>query len=358
MDAADVAVVEVTGLPADTVAALARGDQTPEAWATLFPVFAIPLATSPSAPAATERKAALPTPMLGAWRVQEGRVRFSPQFPLARGVSYRAEFRTGPGGPLVAQYQLPADTTPPSTVVAEIFPSAEMLPENLLKFYVQFSAPMAEGAGLDHVRLLDAAGQEIKLPFLKIADELWDAGMTRLTLFIDPGRIKRGVRPLVEVGPVFEEGKSYALVIDAAWRDAAGRPLLKSFRKEFRAGPADRTALEPTGWKLSAPAAGTRAPLSVEFGEPLDQALALRLLTVTTPAGEAIDGEAVLGTQERRWGFVPAKPWPKGPLQIVVPTIIEDLSGNNIGKTFDVDMFAGVPKTFSTASVRLPFEVK
>jgi hypothetical protein len=365
----DAAVVEVFGLPSDGVAALAQASLTPERWAAFFPVFAEP-ATAPTA-------AAVPTqPMLGRWRVQDGRPRFEPQFPLARGVRYRAEFRTASmaaeqfklthpgamvkvsGATLTAYFQLPADVAPPSTIVAEIFPTADVLPENMLKFYVQFSAPMAEGAGLTHVRLLDAAGREITLPFLKIADELWDASMTRLTLFIDPGRIKRGVRPLVEVGPVFEEGKNYALVIDTAWRDAAGRPLQQAFRKEFRAGPADRTALDPARWTVRAPVAGTRTPLSIEFGESLDQALALRLLAVTTQGGESIEGEAVLGPQQRRWGFVPAQPWTKGVLQIVVPTILEDLSGNNVGKTFDVDMFEGVPKTFSTTSVRLPFEVK
>ena len=109
---------------------------------------------------------------------------------------------------------------------------------------------------------------------------------------------------------------------------------------------------------MRAPATGTRRPLTVEFGEPLEQALALRLLAVTDAAGRPVEGEAVLGDSERRWGFVPAQAWAAGALLLVVPTIIEDLAGTNIGKVFDVDRFERVEKTFSTTSERLPFEVK
>ena len=73
-----------------------------------------------------------------------------------------------------------------------------MLPENLLKFYVHFSAPMSRGNIYDYIRLLNADGKQVELPFLEIDEELWDDSLTRLTLFIDPGRIKRGVLPLEE----------------------------------------------------------------------------------------------------------------------------------------------------------------
>jgi hypothetical protein len=49
--------------------------------------------------------------------------------------------------------------------------------------------------------------------------------MMRLTLFIDPGRIKRGVLPLEEVGPALEEGKRYTLMIDRDLKDGTGNPL-------------------------------------------------------------------------------------------------------------------------------------
>jgi hypothetical protein len=51
-----------------------------------------------------------------------------------------------------------------------------------------------------------------------------------------------------------------------------------------------------------------------------------------------VAGVAELENDERTWKFVPASPWSKGAYQIVVPTAIEDLAGNNVGKPFDVDL--------------------
>ena len=178
-------------------------------------------------------------PMLGTYRVQSGLVSFEPQFPLDPGVAYRAEFHPDqlPGSqstkdaPLVAVFKLPAKPQGPRTMVQQVFPSSLTLPENLLKFYVHFSAPMSRGRIYEHIHLRNDAGKEIELPFLEIDEELWDPTMTRLTLFIDPGRIKRGVLPLEEIGPALETGKNYSLVIDSDWKDGAGEPLQAGLRE-------------------------------------------------------------------------------------------------------------------------------
>src|SRR5437762_8966838 len=99
---------------------------------------------------------------------------------------------------------------------------------------------MRRGHIYEHIRLLDHAGKDVELPFLEINEELWNPDMTRLTLFIDPGRIKRGVKPLEEVGPALENGKRFTLSIDSAWQDAQGQPLKAGFQKTFRVGPTDR----------------------------------------------------------------------------------------------------------------------
>ena len=67
---------------------------------------------------------------------------------------------------------------------------------------------MQRGHVYDHIHLLGEAGKPVELPFLELDEELWDPEMTRLTIFIDPGRIKRGVRPLEEIGPALEAGKN------------------------------------------------------------------------------------------------------------------------------------------------------
>jgi hypothetical protein len=248
----------------------------------------------------------------------------------------------------------------PATVVAQVYPSAAVLPENLLKFYVHFSAPMTRGAAYQNIHLRDASGAVIDLPFLELPEELWDASMTRLTLLIDPGRIKRGVKPLEDIGPVFEAGRRYSLTIETAWRDAAGQPLRERFEKTFQAGPADRTPPATSRWKLRAPAAGGRDALMVDFDEPMDHALTLRLLAVVKSDGDgrAVRGDETLGREERQWTFVPDEPWPAGAYELKIATTIEDLAGNNVGKAFDVDVFESVERKIKTPVVSVKFVVR
>ncbi len=129
---------------------------------------------------------------------------------------------------------------------------------------------MSRGEAYSHIRLLNAAGRAVADPFLELNEELWSGDGRRFTLLFDPGRIKRGLKPREEVGPVLEAGKSYTLVIDRQWPDAHGNPLAGEFRKSFRAGPPDQESPSPRDWKIQAPAAGTRHPLEVSFPEPLD----------------------------------------------------------------------------------------
>jgi hypothetical protein len=249
----------------------------------------------------------------------------------------------------------------PETVVTRVYPSADLLPENLLKFYVHFSAPMSRGHIYEHIHLLDAEGKSVELPFLELDEELWNPAMTRLTLFIDPGRIKRGVRPLEEIGPALVAGGRFRLVIDGSCRDAVGRPLAATFEKQFSAGPPEREPLDPAKWQIIAPSKGTRDPLCIDLRRPLDHAITQRVLRIVNEAGGAIAGTVELEDEERTWKFVPAAAWARGKFNIIIPTAIEDLAGNNIGKAFDVDLRESTTESqpsAAAASVKLPFRVQ
>ena len=93
------------------------------------------------------------------------------------------------------------------------------------------------GEAYDHVRLLKPDGRPDKRAFLEIGEELWDHTGTRLTLLFDPGRVKRGIRPNLELGRAMVAGRRYAIVVDADWRDAHGHPLQTTFRHAFTAAP-------------------------------------------------------------------------------------------------------------------------
>ena len=348
--------VEVTGFNAAELAELRKTPPTLQQWQRWLSVYA----------GQGDLIADIGLPAIaGTYSVRADALRFEPQFAFASGVRYRAAFHPAqlPGAPgrpaslVSSEFQLPARRLSPTTVVARVYPTADVLPENLLKFYVHFSAPMSGGHIYEHIHLRNDAGKDIELPFLEIDEELWNPSMTRLTLFIDPGRIKRGVLPLEEIGPALEEGRRYTLVIDQQWNDAEGVPLKESFAKVFRVGPPEREAIDPGLWKVSAPAGG-RSPLVVAFGRPMDHALAQRLIHVTRQSGELVEGKAAVEDQERRWTFVPGRSWKAGPYRLVVQTTIEDLAGNNIGKSFEVDLFEGVQRRITNSTVKLPFEVR
>ena len=306
------------------------------------------------------------TSMLGDYEVKEGVLCFRPRFPLEPGLSYEAVLNpavlTAPAATgmkrIVSSFQAPARSMTPTTAVQQVFPSTDRLPENLLKFYVHFSAPMSRGRIYQHIHLFKADGSEVELPFLELDEELWDPTLTRLTLFIDPGRIKRGVKPLEEIGPSLEQGGHYTLVIDHAWKDGHGVPLKENFHKSFQVGPADRKPPDPANWSLHAPKADTREPLVIDFPEPMESALARRMIVAVDAAGKRLAGEVALADEERSWSFIPATSWRPGPHQIIVQTAIEDLAGNNIGKPFEVDLFEGVQRQLTNAAVSLIFTVK
>jgi len=299
-------------------------------------------------------------PLLGSYTVDGKVLSFKPRFPLQAGVRYRVVFDDGAGsGPQERTFDIPDTDGGAAAVVEEIYPTADVLPENQLKFYLHFSAPMSRSEAYLRVHLLDEDGKRITLPFLELDQELWDRAGRRLTIFFDPARVKRGLLPHEEAGVPIEDGKSYTLVVEKEWLDAGGKPLARGFEKRFRVGPADREPPRLTDWVVSAPKAGVRDPVIVEFPESLDHALLGRLVRITTAARRApLRGEITIDRHEMRWRFTPDAPWPAGRYYVEVGTILEDLAGNTLERPFEVDVFERVQERVAGATETIGFEVK
>ena len=73
--------VEASGLDSEVVKALSKVDWEPDQWAAVFALYVEPADGSDP----TQRP-----PVLGAYRIADGALRFTPRFPLSRGVHYRA----------------------------------------------------------------------------------------------------------------------------------------------------------------------------------------------------------------------------------------------------------------------------
>jgi hypothetical protein len=296
-------------------------------------------------------------PLLGKYRIDNGALAFAPQFSLQPGLSYRAVARIPGGAPLAKVFTIPKPDMKPTTVVQRVYPSANVLPENQLKFYIHFSSAMARGAGYNHISLLDESGKKIDVPFLELTEELWDRSGRRFTVFFDPGRIKRGLLSHQELGVALEEGKRYTLVIDKGWKDAEGRTLAADFRKAFSVGPPDRKTVDQKTWTVRKPAAGTRNVLTVSFPEPMDHAILQRELDVVASGGTVITGGVEVGPGERSWIFTPDVAWKKGSYSIRVGTSVADLAGNMIDRPFEVDVFDRVDDTRSRSTRTVDFKV-
>lgn len=302
-------------------------------------------------------------PMFGKHALTDGGLRFEPRFPLQPGQTYTAVFL--PGGmtgqkdapAVMREFRIAEAPAGEPTRLVQVYPTGDVLPENLLKLYLHFSGPMSRGDSYRHVRLLDADGTPVDLPFLELDEELWNDAGTRLTLLFDPGRIKRGVKPREDSGPALTEGRGYTFVVDPAWPDGAGRPLKEGYRKKFDVGPPDARQPDPQRWSITAPAAGTRDPLVVALDEPLDHAMLERVLAVRFAGREPVRGTVEIGCAETEWRFRPDRPWPAGTYHLVAETILEDLAGNSIGRPFEVDLQRPVEQTATGETVAVPFEV-
>jgi hypothetical protein len=335
---------------------LTRSNLNPEQWTALFAIYV---------DNARQEKRTQSPPVLGSYRVENKTLVFEPRFPLAPGVFYRAildpsrlpNSKQSKSQSVVATFTIPKTHSTPSTIVEHVYPTTDVLPENQLKFYIHFSASMSKGDAYRHFHLMRSNDKEVELPFLRLEEELWDQKQTRFTLFFDPGRIKRGLKPREEVGPALEEGKHYTLVIDSNWEDAEGNPLKESYRKSFRVGPQDDNLIDPKTWKVQPPAGGSRAPLTVIFPKPLDHALLERVIGVIDSAGKQLEGTITVTEKETRWSFTPKQLWHVGAFYLTADTALEDLAGNSIGKPFEIDVFHPIQRQVKSETVKLKFAI-
>ena len=225
-----------------------------------------------------------------------------------------------------------------TTEVAGIRPTSAEVPRNLLRLYVWFSAPMSEGHAAGHVRLAADNGSTITGALLPGEHELWDAGRRRLTVLLDPARIKRGLAGHRDAGYPLRSGEPFRLVIDSGFRDAQGLPLRAGKQRRYEVGGDERGHVDPRHWTLTVPRAGTFEPLRADFGRPLDHGLLARCLLVAGPDGDLIHGAPQIGAEEMSWQLVPRQAWASGPHQLIVDHALEDLAGNSVSRVFDRDL--------------------
>jgi hypothetical protein len=271
-------------------------------------------------------------PILGEFKVDGRDAIFEPLVPLTRGLKYEILL----DGEFFSAIEIPTgDFDAPELL--SIYPSQDTLPENLLKMYLHFSEPMVEGSSLEHITFLRSNNDTLHGTFLDLKPELWNAEGTVLTLWLDPGRIKRDLIPNQTLGSPLRAFEKYILQISASWPGKNGLLLRQPFTKTFITTQRDDISPQPQRWNINIPASETNDPLEINFQEPLDYFLSKETFRIFTLKKE-VSGNIEMARNEMVLLFIPEGPWQKGKYSLEIESRLEDLAGNNLNRPFDRDV--------------------
>ena len=263
---------------------------------------------------------------------------FKPLIPLTPGKTYLIMA----GGEAIAKFTIPESDNSSVPVITEIFPGQDTVPSNLLKMYLQFSEPM----GVDHsgkfVKVLDAKGDSVNPIFLNLVPELWNEDKTILTLWLDPGRIKRGLIPNERLGAPLIEERYYTLIIMPGWRSKKGTGTGEEFNKKFFVSHRDSISPSTDSWTLLLPLAESNDRLVIHFNETLDYILCQEAISIWKDTVR-ISGKATLTNEEQQFNFYPDSPWKEGDYKVEAESRLEDLAGNNLNRLFETDKTQAPP---------------
>jgi len=273
------------------------------------------------------------TTLLGYYHTEQGLV-FEPLIPFQRGASYTVSVLQKK----VASFHIPVDNKHTAPQVVAVYPQSDTLPENTLKLYIEFSQPMREGESLQHIKLVNHQKDTLPGTFLDLQPELWNENRTVITIWFDPGRIKRNLQPNLTMGAPLQPNSTYQLIISKNWQDAEGTRIGYDFVKSFVTGVRDSLSPNLQRWKIAVPKAASRQPLYIRLDKALDHFLLLECLQVTDQNGTLLKGKFTVSDQDRSCYFTPQQNWRTGRYTLVILSKLEDLAGNNLNKAFDRDI--------------------
>jgi hypothetical protein len=213
-----------------------------------------------------------------------------------------------------------------------ISPQAEVLPANALRFYIHFPRPGEAHFDRDQLVLLDEKEQVVREPFLVLSQELWSLDGRRLTVLMEPGRIKRGLGPDPDHDPALIVGQTYTLVITALGQTA---------RYTFRVGDPVLEEIKETSWRLTSPTVGSLEPAVVHFDRVMDAAVCEDEIVVLTSSGEVVQTRVSLSPEGTTAQLIPSHPWRAGEHRLMASERLEDVCGNRLGEALDHDLNGG-----------------
>ncbi len=269
--------------------------------------------------------------VFGRWSIRDGFWIFEPYYSLP----FATGFKVLREGEELYTFITPAGSTDVPQVLA-IHPARDTLPANLLKMQIVFSAPMRSGVSSNYIRW-SRSGVEIESLFLDLSPELWNPSYDTLTMWLNPGRIKRDLIPNKTMGNPLDSGKEYTVYVLPGWPSASGNSIDKGFSKTFYVEEFDVAEINPEDWKLQLPSAGSAENLVITTDGILDLYSALNGLEIRDNSGRRIVGSFGFDAKGNIT-FDPVNSWLKGEYVLFIDESIEDMAGNRQDRLFDEDL--------------------
>lgn len=290
--------------------------------------------------------------LLGNYYIVADGIEFRPLVPFTPALEYQVRLKGEP----ISQFIVPTRKTGGDLPELSVYPTNDTLPENVLKLYVEFTKPMQEGKALDYIRIVKNNKDTLPAVFLDMRPELWNKESNLLTVWFDPGRIKRDLQPNKAMGPPLQKGNKYKLVILPGWPDQDGQTTMFTYLREFVAGSRDSTSPDPAKWRIEVPKPGSDQSVEVLFNESLDYVLIKNAIRILDDKGNAIAGTIDVSDEEKGFNFIPASPWKAGNYMLEVESRLEDYAGNNLNHPFDNDL--AQQQTVQKESVKRVFQIR
>ncbi len=268
--------------------------------------------------------------MLGDYSSTNDAIIFQPIIPFTRGSKYKVFL----AGKLIASPGIPVNAKAERPIIISIYPSGIEVPENLLKMYIVFSKPMQEGQAMENIVVIRNEKDTVPV-FPDLQQELWNKERTILTLWLDPGRIKRGLQPNERSGNPLQQGQDYRLVIKPGWRDTEGEALNTIYSKALAVSSRDSISPVIDQWEIVLPKAGSRQAIKIKLHDQLDHLLLKNTISIIDNSGNPIAGTIEVEAGETELSFIPAAYWMAGNYTLEAEARLEDLAGNNLNRLFD-----------------------
>jgi hypothetical protein len=265
----------------------------------------------------------------GRFRSSGNSVCFTPMYPLAAGERFVIQ-AIGCADTVITIPSDPTQIPAAATSVAAIYPLADSIPKNILFFHVRFTQAMQESEqAWMKISILDDKGELI--PNTWRQRSFWLDSGRLLVLMIHPGRVKSGIH---YIGPVFDMGKQYTLVVDSTLKDVYGRSLGASATQTYTVvqDQKERLKISSVSAKVTS---GTKEPISVQLNNAADHAAAVAGFSIVGPSEKEVRFTLVQNNTNTLL-LQPEQAWQPGRYRIVRAGSFYDCAGNRVNRLFEM----------------------